>query len=305
MGAEISYGPNGFGCSKLTRPCPRLDTQTVIEAILPDLEGNTSQVKLKSHLQDFLGVTPRAKAFVERYISFRFPSIVPAPSTSGGGAGASLPAGASEGQVVPGQPRFGSVGSVGLGAGNQSSNGRTTPGVGGVGLGVGYRLGGSAQGEKGMRGLAGGQGSVYLKNREADDSNPTPSSRSGSNTPHSRAEVPRSAGAVTYTEAKSKPRLDSRNGSGSGSGERGGGEKIWDLPKSKEVKRLEDTIEKLRVVQGEGKVAKEEQLIPDCFCQGESAWRDVMFASDAKFGQLTQPECTHCHFTRRTARIAG
>jgi hypothetical protein len=122
---------------------------------------------------------------------------------------------------------------------------------------------------------------VYLKNREADDSNPTPSSRSGSNTPHSRAEVPRSAGAVTYTEAKLKPRLDSRNGSGSGSGnretERGGGEKIWDLPKSKEVKRLEDTIEKLRVVQGEGKVAKEEQLIPDCFCQGESRMREMIF----------------------------
>ena len=152
-----------------------------------------------------------------------------------------------------------------------------------MGLGVGYRLGGSAQGEKGMRGPAGGQGSVYLKNREADDSNPTPSgsasaSRSGSNTPHSRAEVPRSAGAVTYTEAKSKPR-ESRNGSGSGSGERGGGEKIWDLPKSKEVKRLEDTIEKLRVVQGEGKAAKEEQLIPDCFCQGESRMREMLLVA--------------------------
>lgn len=284
--ASLIYLSISLDGIELTPPPPRSDTQTVIEAILPDLEGNTSQVKLKSHLQDFLGVTPRAKAFVERYMSFRFPSIVPGPSTSGAGAGASLPGGALEGKVVSNeQPRFGSVGSVGLGAGNQSLNGRTTPGVGGVGLGVGYRLGGSAQGEKGMRGLAGGQGSVYLKNREADESNPTPSgsaSRSGSNTPHSRAEVPRSAGAVTFTEAKSKPR-ESRNGSGSGSGnretERGGGEKIWDLPKSKEVKRLEDTIEKLRVVQGEGKVAKEEQLIPDCFCQGESAWRDMMLVA--------------------------
>jgi hypothetical protein len=79
---------------------------------------------------------------------------------------------------------------------------------------------------------------------------------------------------VTITEAR--PRAQG------GAGERGGGsgsgrgkareEKIWDAPKSKEVKRLEGLVEDLKTLQGGGKVPRKESEV-ECFCQGE--WRAI------------------------------
>ena len=46
-------------------------------------------------------------------------------------------------------------------------------------------------------------------------------------------------------------------------------EEIWDVPKSREVKRLEEIVADLRELQqGDGKVRAEEKVVPDCFCQG-------------------------------------
>lgn len=91
-------------------------------------------------------------------------------------------------------------------------------------------------------------------------------SGSGTHTPAQRR-----AGAVTITEAK--PRV--QGGAGAVAGDRGSGrgkareEKIWDAPKSKEVKRLEGLVEDLKTLQGGGKVVRKESEV-ECFCQGES-----------------------------------
>jgi len=80
---------------------------------------------------------------------------------------------------------------------------------------------------------------------------------SGSNTPG------RQAGAVTFTEAKPKRVEASTNGKGKQA------EKIWDMPRSREVRRLEGIIGDLRGLQNsEGKVTRDEGK-EDCFCQGE------------------------------------
>ncbi|WVF72285.1 hypothetical protein IAT40_007097 [Kwoniella sp. CBS 6097] len=123
---------------------------------------------------------------------------------------------------------------------------------------------------------------------------------SGSQTPLSSSQYQpklRQAGAVSVQLQEPKPvRIDtlhpssafsqygSSNGLGTGSGsgsnsiggsrtnsskgkQRGGGEdKIWDTPKSREVKKLEGMKEKLRIVkEGDGKVDLNEGV--KCFCQ--------------------------------------
>ncbi len=75
---------------------------------------------------------------------------------------------------------------------------------------------------------------------------------------------------VQVQEAKGKSRIDT-GGLGDGWKVKGKDkEKIWDLPKSKAVKRLEGVICDLRGLQaGEGKVSSDkEKIVPDCFCQG-------------------------------------
>lgn len=114
-------------------------------------------------------------------------------------------------------------------------------------------------------------GKVYQKNRDADAAGAAAvngmgsASASGSHTPmggsHSQRGHMRQAGAIAIHEAKPAKRTESGKGK-----ER---EKIWDLPKSKEVKRLESIIAKLKEVQaGEGKV-KADDTVPPCFCHGE------------------------------------
>lgn len=78
-------------------------------------------------------------------------------------------------------------------------------------------------------------------------------SGSGSGRGHLRA-----AGAVTIIEKKGKGKEKAAEKSG---------DKIWDLPKSAEVLRLEGIVDALRAVQDGGKGPAVDT--PPCFCQGE------------------------------------
>lgn len=84
----------------------------------------------------------------------------------------------------------------------------------------------------------------------------------------------RVGGAVTITQA--------RTHSGKGKDraldkEEKKGDRIWDLPKSEETKRLEGIMRDLREVQaGEGKV-KVDGKVPPCFCQGEWGQGEQIF----------------------------
>lgn len=108
----------------------------------------------------------------------------------------------------------------------------------------------------------GPNGHVYQKRRD-DELFP---SRGGSgagahrSTPGSGAHTPaRRGGAVTITEKASKSKGKERAPPQE--------EKIWDLPKSDEVKRLEGVIASLRALQvGDGKPPAVDTL--PCFCQG-------------------------------------
>lgn len=77
---------------------------------------------------------------------------------------------------------------------------------------------------------------------------------------------------MTIVEArpdKGKGKAKSKS-SGDGPGFVGNRDKIWDLPKSKEVIRLEGVKDKLSSIQDGGKFARENDA-SDCFCQGEPA----------------------------------
>lgn len=82
-------------------------------------------------------------------------------------------------------------------------------------------------------------------------------------------------GLVIHEAKKSGAKVDadvlSNGGITTGSGGKGKEkekEKIWDLPKSKEVKKLEGIIEELKILQsGEAKSSSEEGSL-ECFCQG-------------------------------------
>lgn len=83
-------------------------------------------------------------------------------------------------------------------------------------------------------------------------------SRSGFNTPLSRQ---RQGGAISVNIME---RPKSSGGVASGKG-KGKVEKIWDVPKSKEVKKIEAIIASLRSIQGSGPKPGEGY---NCFCQG-------------------------------------
>lgn len=110
-----------------------------------------------------------------------------------------------------------------------------------------------------------------MKNRNADDtsfqigrSSQPGGSRSGSNTPLSRQ---RQGGAISVSIVE-KPKSSAGVGSGKGKGKV---EKIWDVPKSKEVKKIEAIIASLRSIQESGPKPGEGY---NCFCQGKcgSLW---------------------------------
>jgi hypothetical protein len=69
---------------------------------------------------------------------------------------------------------------------------------------------------------------------------------------------------VTFNEAKPKRVEPPTSSSGKGKGV----DKIWDMPRSKEVRRLEGIIGDLKGLQNsEGKTRKDDSH-QDCFCQG-------------------------------------
>lgn len=76
----------------------------------------------------------------------------------------------------------------------------------------------------------------------------------------------RSGGAVTITEARSK---NTGGGSGSQKGKQRAAEKIWDAPKSAEVKKLEKMLVDLKAMQDSGGDVKKVDEGKECFCQGK------------------------------------
>lgn len=120
-------------------------------------------------------------------------------------------------------------------------------------------------------------------------------SRGGSASGSGRGSV-RSAGAITIIEKK----LDRGKGKEKDAAERPG-DKIWDLPKSKEVQRLEGVVAALRAVQDGLKGAAVDT--PPCFCQGTSRFTHT--ETHARGPLTPQPACTSCRGTRRSAGSAG
>ncbi|WVQ71572.1 hypothetical protein IAR50_001112 [Cryptococcus sp. DSM 104548] len=207
-----------------------LDEQTVTQMILPQLEDVVIETKLRAHLQSFLGPTQAARDFTNRYVALRFPSISNTASA--------LP----NTKLAPD-------------ADIAKSKTKAKPPIHGSTSGAGS--------SRAVQDAFGPGGKVYMKNRDADDASSLfrggsgsqgGVSRSGSSTP-----VPRQAGAVHYNIVD--------KGKGTAGGAKGKGkaaEKIWDLPKSREVKKLEGIIDALKKVKDEGPKPGEGY---NCFCQ--------------------------------------
>ena len=73
---------------------------------------------------------------------------------------------------------------------------------------------------------------------------------------------------IHEAKAKRGKASGSTTPNGGRNGDQGKGDRIWDVPKSKEVRRLEKLLEMLGAVRDGGKVKRADE-IPDCFCQGE------------------------------------
>ncbi|KAK4687721.1 hypothetical protein P7C73_g2379, partial [Tremellales sp. Uapishka_1] len=212
-----------------------LDLETVKQVIIPDLETYTHEVRLRSHLQDFLGSTPSAKTFTDRYLKHRFPNLLNT-------AGASTPPIVSQWDKPPVNKT-----TTASQTSKKAKSGSSTP-SGGLST-------------EALNSAFGPGGKIYQKNRDADGWGGSPSG-SGSQTPGIQFRTPlpvsRPGGAMTIkTKAETKSQKQKEQ------------EKIWDIPKSKEVKRLESLIEDLEKMKiGEGKTASEEAVF-ECFCQGD------------------------------------
>ncbi|WWD15834.1 hypothetical protein CI109_100258 [Kwoniella shandongensis] len=272
-----------------------LDEESVKEMVVPDLESYTHEARLRVHLQDFLGSSPQAKAFTTRYISYRFPSLATSSSSSAPpitltpDPALDKPRPSTTARV---QGKSKSTKGTGPNSGTQTPSSRLAPKTATTSTAGGGNFSPDA-----LNAAFGPGGKVYQKNRDVDDSWGRPSSSSGfsrggsgSNTPshsHSQGPLPRQRQAGAISIQVQTPRIDgssgtltpslgigmgmgSRPSSGKGKGRNGGGggpEKIWDRPKSKEVKRLEGMIEDLRKVrEGEGKVDNGDKVYK-CFCQ--------------------------------------
>ncbi|WVR05096.1 hypothetical protein IAU60_002108 [Kwoniella sp. DSM 27419] len=259
-----------------------LDEESIKEMVVPDLESYTHEARLRGHLENFLGTDPAAKAFTTRYISHRFPA-----STS---SSKSVP------QTQPSIQRYDDRLNV-----SKKASGSGAPSRGGSGAGSARKpstptpSNGAPSTQSipdALNAAFGPGGRVYQKNRDLDEGWGRPVSgsgqprlaggsgtASGSHTPVIPSQRLRQPGAISVQvqHAEPKTRLEvpspgTGGGSGSASrtnsskGKSRGGEKIWDQPKSREVKRLEGIKEKLRMVkEGEGKVNLDEGV--NCFCQ--------------------------------------
>ncbi|KIR58663.1 hypothetical protein I314_05502 [Cryptococcus bacillisporus CA1873] len=213
-----------------------LDDESVKQMIVPDLESQNIESRLRTHLQDFLGLSQAAKDFTSRYLALRFPSLTNTPS--------SVPST----QLTPNADLL------------KSKAKAKTPTL------VSAPTAGSSSGinTKEFEAAFGPGGKIYMKNRDADDislqigrSSQAGASRSGSNTPIPRQ---RQGGAISVNIVE-KPKAAAGVATGKGKGKV---EKIWDVPKSKEVKKIEAIIASLRSIQESGPKSGEGY---NCFCQ--------------------------------------
>ncbi|ODN84713.1 hypothetical protein L202_00604 [Cryptococcus amylolentus CBS 6039] len=207
-----------------------LDEETVAQMIMPQLEEVASEARLRAHLQSFLGPTQAARDFTTRYLALRFPSISNTASA--------LP----NTKLAPDSDIAKSKANVKSPVPGSSSG---------------------AGSSRAIQDAFGPGGKVYMKNRDADEASFLSRGvsgsqggifRSGSSTP-----VPRQAGAVHYNVVD--------KGKGSAGGAKGKGkaaEKIWDLPKSREVKKIESIIEALKKIKDDGPQPGDGH---NCFCQ--------------------------------------
>ncbi|KAL1405520.1 hypothetical protein Q8F55_009157 [Vanrija albida] len=215
-----------------------LDAETIEQVIVPDLESSySSEVRLRSHLQDFLGSSAPARAFADKYTQYRFPSI----------------AASSRPQILTPDPDLVKKPKA-KGTKSATGSGRATPAASSSSTNVADAL----------EAAFGPGGKVYQKHQDNDLFPGRGGSGKGAHrsTPGSGAHTPRAGlvgSAITIHEAKSKP---APKGKGKDKEE-----KIWDLPKSKAVLRLEGQIANLKGLQaGMGKVALSDDYVP-CFCQ--------------------------------------
>ncbi|CAK9786937.1 hypothetical protein CC85DRAFT_328765 [Cutaneotrichosporon oleaginosum] len=238
-----------------------LDLETINQVIIPDLEGYTSEVRLRGHLQDFLGSTTAARAFADRYIAYRFPPL-PTPA---------IAPGSSATRIVQPTPRYATAPApkershhappdlkdhirADLGLKKKKKN---TAALAVAASQAPVARTPSATLPEELESAFGAGGKVYQKNR--DDLFPSRgnSARGGVRTPNSGAHTPhRVGGAVTIVET-TKPAKEKGKAKE---------DKIWDLPKSEETMRLEGIVENLRQMQaGMGKAPPVNT--PPCFCQ--------------------------------------
>ncbi|WVQ78010.1 hypothetical protein IAT38_000091 [Cryptococcus sp. DSM 104549] len=235
-----------------------LDEESIKQLVVPDLESNNHESRLRIHLQDFLGSSPASKAFINRYIALRFPSL-----TNTGSGTPQISVTPDPDLLKPSaKKKPGAAGSTG---GSRSPAPPSSAG--------GSSRGGTLDTDA-LSAAFGPGGKVYQKNRDADDASAqwsfggrSPSmsgtSRSGAGGGGSGASTPslRQGGAVHMNVVPA--RLES-GGGGKGKG-KAQAEKIWDVPKSKEVKRIEGLVSSLRQVQNRGGKALDGEG-PGCFC---------------------------------------
>ncbi|WVO12802.1 hypothetical protein L204_100410 [Cryptococcus depauperatus] len=239
-----------------------LDEETVSEMIVPEIEKQNVETRLRAHLQDFLGSSPQAKDFINRYLAYRFPSLTNTVSSI---PNVTL---VSDTRISEAKIKGKSFASV---SASTSSTLKTS----------GAAVRGSSTNVENAFGPA---GKVYKKNQEADDVSDQigrSSSRQGSSAtrPGSGSSTPvprqRQAGSVSINVIEAKSRVTTEV---KGKGKKA--ERVWDVPKSRQVQKIEGVIESLKTVQNEG--PKPEQG-NNCFCQ-------------ARIHGLNQytPLCNHC-----------
>ncbi|WWC90122.1 uncharacterized protein L201_005055 [Kwoniella dendrophila CBS 6074] len=275
-----------------------LDDETIKQMIIPDLESYNHEARLRVHLQDFLGSTPQAKSFTTRYLSLKFPSLT---STSTPSSIPSQTLTPNPDLLKPKTNTFKNQKSKSPnnGLSRPSSNaGSSSAGI--VtnkdipeALEAAFGPGGKVYKKKEFDDL--GWGGISSSKPSSFGNTPRSGYNSGSQTPsnyiNNTNNVPvqrlRQAGAINIQIQQPQPQSQSQSqrldppviGNGSGIGSRTnsskgkqrednsskGKEKIWDVPKSKQVKKLEKIKENLRIVkEGDGKL-KEQGL--NCFCQ--------------------------------------
>ncbi|OCF38491.1 hypothetical protein I317_07733 [Kwoniella heveanensis CBS 569] len=285
-----------------------LDEETIKEMIVPDLESYTHEARLRVHLQDFLGSSPQAKSFTAKYLSLRFPSLtntasVPAPAPASIGDDLLKPTSNYNTKSKAGKSQSGSRGGSASGSARLTPTATYNHGHGQGdnipdALNAAFGPGGKVYQKNRDVDISWGRSTSSGPASRGGGGGSAPGS--GSHTPlrQTSSQQPklRQAGAVSVQVQEPKPvRIDnlhpssaiasasaipqyggstsssnsgSRTNSGKGKQRGSGEDKIWDQPKSREVKKLESIKEKLRMVkegEGQGKVNLDEGV--KCFCQ--------------------------------------